>query len=128
MPPERQRTPLGSGAPPAGVRTSHVDFLLRFLIAQSCVPDGGVADRLDSIEATIAALARQWRDEDARLAPARELRMCHETLEELLRWAEQAGPPDAAALPRLGVYASGAVTDRTVPDGWVRVHLDTNPR
>ncbi|MDB4882688.1 MAG: hypothetical protein JWL95_1454, partial [Gemmatimonadetes bacterium] len=36
---------------------------------------------------------------------------------------EDGGPADRGALERLGVYASGALTDDRVPAGWVRVRL-----
>ena len=57
------------------------------------------------------------------LAPARELRLSDETLETLLTWLERDDQPDGHDVERLGVYASGAVTDRSVPDGWVRIRL-----
>lgn len=104
------------------LRTSHVDFLLSFVLGRSATPEGGVAARLDALERTFAMLTRQWRS-DSMLAPVRELRMSAETLATLLAWLDGDGPADRTTLERLGVYASGALTDRTVAAGWVRVHL-----
>jgi hypothetical protein len=106
-----------------GVRTAHVDYLLSFVIGRSLAHDGtGVGARLDALEETLVSLTRPWRD-GAALAPARELRVSSETLASLLAWLEQGGDADRSAIERLGVYASGAVTDRAVPHGWVRIQL-----
>jgi hypothetical protein len=99
-----------------------VDYLLRFVL-ERCDPSGdGMSERLDALERTIVALTRPWRD-DAPLAPARELRASSETIDALLGWVERGGRPDPRDLARLGVYASGALTDGDVPEGWVRVRL-----
>lgn len=109
--------------PPEGApRTAYVDYLLRFVIDRSVGGSEGIGGRLDALERTLVALARPWRTE-APLAPARELRMSDETLETLLAWAENGDQPEARDVERLGVYASGAVTDRNVPEGWVRIRL-----
>lgn len=105
-----------------GARTAHVDYLLEFVIGRSAAAGAGVAERLDALEHTLVSLTRPWRAEAA-LAPARELRVSSETLASLLAWLEEGGHPDRTALERLGVYASGALTDRAVPHGWVRVRL-----
>ena len=108
---------------PQGVpRTTHVDYLLRFVIERSMAASDGIAGRLDALERTLVALTRPWRA-DAPLAPARELRASSETLDALLTWLERGELPEASDVERLGVYASGAVTDRSVPDGWVRIRL-----
>ena len=108
---------------PQGVpRTTHVDYLLRFVIERSDAAGDGISGRLDALERTLVALTRAWRP-DAPLAPSRELRVSEETLDQLLAWIEGGERPDRPALERLGVYASGAVTDRSVPDGWVRIRL-----
>jgi len=106
------------GAP----RTAYVDYLLRFVLDRSTGADTGITGRLDALERTLVALTRPWRA-DAPLAPARELRASGETLDTLLAWLERGEHPDALDLERLGVYASGAVTDRSVPEGWVRIRL-----
>ena len=103
-------------------RTAHVDYLLRFVIDRSTTKSDGIAGRLDALERTLVALTRPWRA-DAPLVPARELRLSSDTLDSLLAWIESGDPPQAPELERLGVYASGAVTDRNVPDGWVRIRL-----
>jgi hypothetical protein len=108
---------------PQGVpRTTHVDYLLRFVIERSDATGEGIAGRLDALERTLVALTRAWRP-DAPLAPSRELRVSEETLDQMLAWIEGGERPERPELERLGVYASGAVTDRAVPDGWVRIRL-----
>lgn len=123
MLPEPRHASPGAGAEQTGLRTAHVDFLLRFLISRSTVADGGALERLDALERAMVSLTRHWRT-DRPIAPARELRASEETLDALMNWVEQGGALDTGAMARLGVYASGAVTDRTVPEGWLRVHLD----
>ena len=105
----------------SALRTAHVDYLLRFVLERSATSEGGVAARLDALERTLVALTRVWRT-DAPLAPAREVRLAGDTLETLLAWLEAGGAVDDAVVGRLGVYASGALTDGSVPSGWVRVH------
>ena len=78
--------------------------------------------RLDALERTLAELTKQWRT-GGPLAPARELRMSRETLESLLAWLEAPGDAEADDVARLGVYASGAVSDDAVPAGWLRVRF-----
>jgi hypothetical protein len=110
-------------APPNGVpRTAYVDYLLRFVLEQSVGAGDGIAARLDAFERTLVALARPWRAESP-LAPARELRVSTETLDALLAWAEGGKRPEGHELERLGVLASGAVEDQSVPEGWVRIRL-----
>ncbi len=111
-----------AAAPEGLPRTAHVDFLLRFVLDRSADGSAGVGGRLDALERTLVALTRPWRPEQS-LAPARELRLSGETLDSLLAWLERDDQPEQADIERLGVYASGAVTDRSVPDGWVRVRL-----
>jgi hypothetical protein len=104
----------------------HVEFTLHYLIQRA----GGVmpADqRLEQFESVIARLARSWRPARP-LSPARELRMADETRERLLAWVEADEAGQGSTLERLGVYASGAVTDDSVPEGWVRLRLDAPAR
>jgi hypothetical protein len=119
----RERPAFHPAAPHPGTpRTSHVDYLLSFVLARSDSANGGIGGRLDALERTLVALTRPWRT-DAPLAPARELRLSSDTLSTLLAWLESGDRPDWGDIERLGVYASGAVTDRSVPDGWVRIRL-----
>ena len=119
----RDRRTVPPATWPQGVpRTTHVDYLLRFVIERSLGDRNGIAERLDALERTLVALARPWRP-DAPLAPARELRVSEETLDEMLAWIEGDERPDRQTVERLGVYASGAVTDGAVPEGWVRIRL-----
>jgi hypothetical protein len=99
-----------------------VDYLLRFVIDRSAGGTGGISARLDALERTLVALTRPWRA-DTPLAPARELRLSSDTLDSLMDWVESGDQPQKPEMERLGVYASGAVTDRSVPDGWVRIRL-----
>ena len=124
MPRDPYERPLPEpAATPGGVpRTAHVDYLLRFVLDRSTGADTDIAGRLDAVERTLVALTRPWRPEGP-LAPARELRLSSETLDTLLAWLERDDRPERRDLERLGVYASGAVTDRSVPDGWVRIRL-----
>ena len=92
------------------------------MLDRSTGPAEGIAGRIDALERTLVALTRPWRA-DAPLVPARELRVSSETLDALLAWLERDDLPGRRELERLGVYASGAVTDRSVPDGWVRIRL-----
>jgi hypothetical protein len=103
-------------------RTAHVDYLLRFVLERSANAGAGIAGRLDALERTLVALTRPWRP-DGPLAPARELRLSSDTLDTLLAWLERDERPERRDVERLGVYVSGAVTDRSVPDGWVRIRL-----
>jgi len=97
-----------------------VDFLLRFLLDRSAGSPAQVTARLDSIERTLADLTKQWRMIGP-IAPARELRLSSETLAGLLAWLEAPDDASDADVARLGVYASGALTDDSVPAGWLRV-------
>jgi hypothetical protein len=106
----------------------HLEFTLDYLIRRIGASAAPAGPRLDSFEHTIARLARSWRP-DRPIAPARELRMADETCDALVAWVEgdDATTPDGA-IERLGVYASGAVTDDSVPEGWVRLRLDAATR
>jgi hypothetical protein len=104
----------------------HVEFTLHYLIQRAGAvtpPD----ERLEQFESVIARLARSWRPARP-LSPARELRMADETRERLLAWVEADEAGNGSTLERLGVYASGAVTDDSVPEGWVRLRLDAPAR
>jgi hypothetical protein len=119
----RSRRTVPPATWPQGVpRTTHVDYLLRFVIDRSVAASDGIAGRLDALELTLVALTRAWRP-DAPLTPSRELRVSEETLDQMLAWIEGGERPERRELERLGVYASGAVTDAAVPDGWVRIRL-----
>lgn len=114
------RNPL---AVPDGVpRTAYVDYLLRFVLEHSTGVGTDIAGRLDAFERTLITLTRPWRS-DSPLAPARELRLSSETLDALLDWVEGGDRPEGREAERLGVFASGAVEDRSVPEGWVRIRL-----
>ena len=120
--PYERPVPQPAASPEGLPRTSHVDYLLRFVLDRSTSGAQGIGGRLDALERTLVALTRPWRAETP-LAPARELRVSSETLDTLLVWLERDERPEARDLERLGVYVSGAVTDRSVPDGWLRIRL-----
>jgi hypothetical protein len=119
--PYERPLPKSIAAPDGAPRTAYVDYLLRFVLDQSAGV-AGIAARLDAFERTLVALTRPWRGESP-LAPARELRASSETLFALLAWAEGDERPEGSDLERLGVLASGAVEDHSVPEGWVRIRL-----
>jgi hypothetical protein len=106
----------------------HLEFTLDYLIRRTGLSATPAGRRLDDFERTIARLARSWRP-DHPIAPARELRMADETRDAFVAWVEgdETTTPDAA-IERLGVYASGAVSDDSVPEGWVRLRLDATSR
>jgi hypothetical protein len=105
----------------------HLEFTLRFLIQRAGAAVPAADWRLDGFERIIARLASRWRPARP-IAPARELRMADETRDALLAWVEGDATGAGRALERLGVYASGAVTDDSVPEGWVRLRLDGTSR
>jgi hypothetical protein len=111
-----------SAAPDGVPRTAYVDYLLRFVIEQSAGVGIGVAGRLDALERTLVKLTRPWRAESP-LTPARELRASSETLDAMLTWIEDGERPTGHDAERLGIYASGAVEDAGVPEGWLRVRI-----
>jgi hypothetical protein len=108
----------------------HLEFTLDYLIRRTGSSVEPAGRRLDDFERTIARLARSWRP-DRPIAPARELRMADETCGAFMAWVEGSDASAAiagSAIERLGVYASGAVTDDSVPEGWVRLRLDGTAR
>jgi hypothetical protein len=105
----------------------HLEFTLSYLIQRSDASAPLPGRRLDGFERTIARLARSWRP-DRPIAPARELRMADETRDALMAWVEGDDVGANPTIERLGVYASGAVTDDSVPEGWVRLRLDAAGR
>ena len=121
-PDRRSWTAFRSAPPPSELRTAHVDFLLRFVLDRNASAEPRVSARLDALERTLTELTRQWRHHPS-FAPARELRLAGDTLQSLLAWLEAPGDPEPSDLARLGVYASGALTDADVPSGWLRIHL-----
>jgi hypothetical protein len=106
----RSRTPL------------HVEFSLPFLIEASGIEARTAKLRLNGLENAISTLARPWRPR-LPIAPARELRMAAATRGKWLEWIEVDDGYDPHTIARLGVYASGAVVDDDVPEGWVRLVL-----
>jgi hypothetical protein len=120
--PYERPTPRADSLPANVPRTAHVDYLLRFVIDRSTAVGQGIGGRMDALERTLVALTLPWRA-NMPLAPARELRLSSETLDGLLVWLEGSDHPQPSELERLGVYASGALTDPDVPAGWVRVRL-----
>jgi hypothetical protein len=105
----------------------HLEFTLHFLIQRAGAVPPAADGRLDGFERIIARLASRWRPARP-IAPARELRMADETRDALLAWVEGDAAGAGRTIERLGVYASGAVTDDSVPEGWVRLRLDGTSR
>jgi hypothetical protein len=111
-----------SSLPDAHPAPLYVEFALSFVIDSSGVHTPVPRQRLNALESTITRLARQWRKE-VPIRPARELRMSGRTRTTWLSWIEVTDEYDPTTIARLGVYASDAVTDDTVPEGWVRLRL-----
>jgi hypothetical protein len=104
---------------------AYVDYLVDFLLARVERGEPRPGQRVAALEQTLVALTLPWRGETT-LAPARAIRMSGATLDRVLGWLEADETASGAALERLAVYASGAVTDPSVPEGWLRVRLSVN--
>jgi len=99
----------------------YLEFALSFLLTRAAIGQPFAHRRLNAFENTLTALASKWRPR-LPLAPAQEIRMCGETREALLAWIEAEEAGKGHTLERLAVYAA-AVTDESVPEGWVRLNL-----
>jgi hypothetical protein len=104
----------------------YLEFALTFVLARAAVEQPFAHRRLNAFENTITALAAKWRPR-LPLSPAQEIRMCGETRDALLDWIEAEDAGKGHTLNRLAVYAA-AVTDDSVPQGWVRLVLDVKQR
>jgi hypothetical protein len=104
----------------------YLEFSLAFILAKAAVDQPFAHRRLNAFENTLTALAARWRPR-LPLAPAQEIRMCGETRDALLAWIEAEESGRGHTLNRLAVYAA-AVTDDSVPEGWVRINLDLKQR
>ena len=104
----------------------YLEFALSFVLARAAVEQPFAHRRLNAFENTITALAAKWRPR-LPLSPAQEIRMCGETRDALLDWIEAEEAGKGHTLNRLAVYAA-AVTDDSVPQGWVRLVLDLKQR
>ena len=114
------RLSSATSTPHAG--PAYVELLLSFLVGRSDAGALTAGERLDSIEGSLGELTERWRA-DGPVVPARQVRMSERTAERLFEWVEADGPPRGRVLERLALYASGALVDPAVPDGWIRVHL-----
>ena len=104
----------------------YLEFALTFILSRAAVDQPFAHRRLNAFENTITALASKWRPR-LPLAPAQEIRMCGRTRDALLDWIEAEEAGKGHTLNRLAVYAA-AVTDDSVPEGWVRLVLDIKQR
>lgn len=104
----------------------YLEFALTFILSRAAVEQPFAHRRLNAFENTITALASKWRPR-LPLSPAQEIRMCGETRDALLDWIEAEDAGKGHTLNRLAVYAA-AVTDDSVPQGWVRLVLDVKHR
>jgi hypothetical protein len=100
----------------------YVEFELAYVIARSPVQEPRAEHRLNAVESTLRRLAKPWRTA-LPISPAYDLRMSDETRNALMAWVEADDLAIGHTLERLGVYASGAVTDPAVPKGWIRLRL-----
>lgn len=100
---------------------SSIDFLLSWLIGASDQASARPDRRLNAIERQIANGASQWRSVSS-LDVANELRMTEATRDDLLAWVEQRQwSVDPVTRRRIMIYASAAVIEPTMPEGWVRL-------
>jgi len=99
----------------------YLEFALTFLLSRAAIDQPLAYHRLNAFENTLTTLASTWRPR-LPLSPAREVRMCGETREALLAWIEAEEAGEGHTLNRLAIYAA-AVTDESVPEGWVRLNL-----
>ena len=104
----------------------YLEFALTFILSRAAVDQPFAHRRLNAFENTLTNLAARWRPR-LPLAPAQEIRMCGETCDALLAWIEAEEAGKGHTLNRLAVYAA-AVTDDSVPEGWVRLNLDLKQR
>ena len=104
----------------------YLEFALSFIVGKAGVEEPFAHRRLNAFENTLTALAAKWRPR-LPLSPAQEIRMCSETREALLAWIEAEEAGKGHTLNRLAVYAC-AVTDDSVPEGWIRLNLDLKHR
>lgn len=102
---------------------SFLDVRLDWLIAQSGIEHGDAFRRLNAIENQLANLASQWRAWRP-IDPAREVRMCEATRDQLVMWIGEVASDSIHVLERLVIYHSKAVLDNAVPEGWVRLVLN----
>lgn len=105
-----------------GAMPLYLEFALSFIITKVAVDQPFAHHRLSAFEDVLTALASRWRPRIP-LAPAREIRMCGETRDALLAWIEAEEAGKGHTLNRLAVYAA-AVTDDSVPEGWIRLNLE----
>jgi hypothetical protein len=99
---------------------------LEWLVVRCGITQPRADRRLNTIEISLAALARRWRAPVA-IVPTRELRMAGITCEGLLPWVEGEACAESDAVNRLATYVSGALIDETVPVGWMRLYLGCAP-
>jgi hypothetical protein len=113
---------MRDGTPTASpVEPLYLEFVLGFVIERSSITEPYAHRRLNGFENALTALAARYRPA-LPLVPDRELRMSNETREALLGWIEAEEAGKGFTLKRLAVYAM-AVTDDSVPEGWVRLNL-----
>jgi hypothetical protein len=100
----------------------HLEFALAFIIEHCGITQPRAARRLNGFENTIAALARPWRQANP-IIPSRELTMSGAIRDDFLEWVEADELASGPTRERVTIYASGSITDDTVPIGWVRLTL-----
>lgn len=115
---------MSTWSDPVVDRVIALDVSLDWLIAATKLRGSIAKRRLNGIENVLALLAKRWRSPTQPIHPHRELRMCEETTLRLLAWVDVENTEDGSTVERLTVYASGALTDASVPVGWVRLLVD----
>lgn len=104
----------------------YLEFALSFIVDKVAIEQPFALRRLNAFENVLTSLASTWRPRHP-LVPAQEIRMCSETRDALLAWIEADEAVEGHTLNRLAVYAA-AVTDDSVPEGWIRLVLDLKQR
>jgi hypothetical protein len=97
-----------------------VEAQLSWLVAKCGVTQPRADRRLNGIENTLGALVKQWRGSEPTV-PERELRMSDTTRDALPAWVERCERASGETRARIAIYASGAVMERSEPDGWIRL-------
>ena len=104
-----------------------LDVSLAHLILRCGVTQPRADRRLNGLLNSLAMLARHWRLERP-IEAARELRMTRDTARGLVEWVTAMSCDTEKVDERLLAFRSGVVDDASVPDGWIRMLLDTRGR
>ena len=96
-----------------------IEVRLSWLLAKSGITQPRPDRRLSAVENLLSALAQRWGG-SMLLVPEREVQMAEGTRDELLSWVEASEEANDHTRTRIAIYASGALIEDSVPDGWIR--------